>query len=94
MQPAILCYHFTMDCQLGPPVGVREREEIRLEAGKRLLTVGEVAHRLGLSRSFTYELILKGEIPSIKIGRARRVAAGVLEEYVARLAREAEAKEV
>ena len=49
---------------------------------KILLTITEVAHRLGLGRSFVYELVMKGEVPSIKIGRARRVPAAALERFV------------
>jgi excisionase family DNA binding protein len=50
---------------------------------KLLLTIPEVAQRLGMGRTFVYELIMKGEIPSIKLGRARRVPARALEEFVA-----------
>lgn len=50
---------------------------------KLLLTIPEVAHRLGLGRSFTYQLVMSGEIPSIKLGRARRVPVTALEEFIA-----------
>jgi len=52
---------------------------------KLLLTVPECADRLGLGRSFMYELVQKGEIASLKLGRARRVAVTELERYVAKL---------
>ena len=52
---------------------------------KLLLTVPEAADRLGLGRSFMYVLVQRGEIPSLKLGRARRVAVAELENYVARL---------
>jgi len=42
---------------------------------KLLLTVPECADRLGLGRSFMYELVQKGEIASLKLGRARRALA-------------------
>ena len=51
---------------------------------KLLLTVPEVAGRLSLGRSLIYQLVLKGEIPSIKVGRARRIPSKGLEEFVAK----------
>ena len=53
-----------------------------------LLTVSAAAQRLSLARSTVYELVLTGEIESIKIGRSRRVLASALTEYVDRLRRE------
>ena len=55
---------------------------------KLLLTIPEVAHRLGMGRSFVYQLVLSGEIPSIKLGRARRVPAAVIDQFVATLLKE------
>ena len=34
-----------------------------------VLDVPEVARRLGISRSFAYELVAAGEIPSLRLGR-------------------------
>ena len=51
---------------------------------KLLLTVPEVAARLGLGRSLIYQLLMRGEIPSIKVGRARRVPSQGLEKFIAR----------
>lgn len=34
-----------------------------------VLCVPEVARRLGISRSFAYELVSAGEIPSVRLGR-------------------------
>ena len=33
--------------------------------------------------SLVYQLVLKGEIPSIKLGRARRVPAKGLDQFIA-----------
>jgi excisionase family DNA binding protein len=61
---------------------------------KLLLTISEAAFLLGMGRSFVYELVLKGEIPSIKLGRARRVPAAALEQFVAsRLAMDEDGEE-
>src|SRR3989304_1235582 len=49
---------------------------------RRLLTVDEVAERLGLGLTKVYELLGRGEIASVRIGTARRVPASALEAYV------------
>jgi excisionase family DNA binding protein len=48
-----------------------------------LLRIPEAAERLSLSRSATYVLVLTGALPSIRIGRARRVPAAAIEQFVA-----------
>ena len=52
---------------------------------KLLLTIPESADRLGVGRSFMYELVQRGEIASLKLGRARRVPVSELQRYVERL---------
>jgi excisionase family DNA binding protein len=52
------------------------------EQRRLLLTVGEVGTALGLSRGAVYALLLEGHLPSIKIGRSRRVLAADLERWV------------
>lgn len=62
---------------------------------KKLLTVAESATYLGISRSLLYSYVLRGEIPSIKIGRARRIPVTALDEFIAReLADQADATSV
>lgn len=66
-------------------VGVDTTDEVALspqsprsasrELTVQLLTIAEAAERLCLSRSKVYELIADGELPTVRIGRARRVAA-------------------
>ena len=51
-----------------------------------LLTPAEAATALAIGRSFLYELIADGTIPSVKIGRSRRIRRTDLEAYVALLA--------
>jgi excisionase family DNA binding protein len=53
--------------------------------GKLLLTVDEAAHRLGIGRSHAYVYVLRGELPSVKIGRSRRVPVQALQEFIERL---------
>lgn len=50
-----------------------------------LLTPAQVAEALSIGCTKVYELLGTGEIPSVHIGRARRVSKAVLDEYVQRL---------
>ncbi|MGK4579085.1 helix-turn-helix domain-containing protein [Kitasatospora sp. HPMI-4] len=47
-----------------------------------LLTVPEVMARLKISRSTVYDLIRTGRLTSITIGRARRIPARTLTDYI------------
>jgi excisionase family DNA binding protein len=49
---------------------------------KLLLTMPEAAAALGLCRSVVYDLVLTGQIQSLKIGRARRIPVAALEAFV------------
>ncbi|MYU51185.1 MULTISPECIES: excisionase family DNA-binding protein [Streptomyces] len=53
-------------------------------------TTAEVAQMLGYGLSKTKMLVLTGEIRSIKDGRNRRILPRWVDEYIARLARDAE----
>jgi len=48
----------------------------------RLLTIPEVAESLGVHRNTAQRLVASGELPSCKIGRARRVRDDDLRAYV------------
>ena len=52
------------------------------QAPTRLLTVNEVAGQLGISRSKAYQLVSRGEIRSLAIGRNRRISPTALAEFV------------
>ncbi len=65
------------------------REELRAEAEAgprapdRLLSVSEACEALGgLGRSKVYEIIGRGELRSIAIGRRRMIPAGAIAEYI------------
>ncbi len=51
-------------------------------APKLLLTPQEAAATLRMSRSSLYKFLLSGEIPSIKVGRMRRIPLIALREWV------------
>ena len=50
----------------------------------RLVTIMTAADWLGLSRSKLYELLAAGELPTVRIGRSRRIAVADLEAFVDR----------
>jgi excisionase family DNA binding protein len=49
-----------------------------------LLRAGDVSRLLGVGRSTVYELIARGELPAIRIGRLVRVPWPALEEWIVR----------
>ena len=51
----------------------------------KLVTVEEGADMLGLKRSKMYELLMSGEVESLKIGKARRIPVEALDEFIGRL---------
>ncbi len=48
----------------------------------KLLTVPEVATRLAVSKCHVWRLVLRGTIPSLKLGRNRRVTPVDLDKYL------------
>ena len=47
-----------------------------------LLTVDDVAARLRCSLSFAHRLVQRGTLPSVRLGRCRRVPAAALDAFV------------
>ena len=54
-------------------------------AGKRLLSVEEARHALGLGRTKFYDLIKSGELNTVKVGRLRKVTPEAIDGFVASL---------
>jgi excisionase family DNA binding protein len=56
---------------------------VTIPVDKRLVyTVEEAATLLGISRSFAYEAVERGEIPSMRIGRRILVPKAALERFL------------
>jgi excisionase family DNA binding protein len=53
------------------------------ETTKRLLSAEELARELGVGRTTAYSLLWSGAIPSMKLGRLRKVRREDLEAYLA-----------
>jgi len=70
------------------PVGAERVISVTVVADDRvLLTVGEAAHRLGIGRSFMYELIAAGQIETIHIGRLCKISVDAIAAFVERQTR-------
>jgi len=63
---------------------MQPEQEIKGLLPKLLYTIDEAADVLGISRSLMYDLILTGQVPSLKIGRVRRIPVVALESFVER----------
>jgi excisionase family DNA binding protein len=49
-----------------------------------LLTATQAAQRLGCGRTFLYELIARGELTKVSLGRATRIPESSVRDFVAR----------
>jgi excisionase family DNA binding protein len=58
-----------------------------------LLKPEEAARALGLGRSKIYQLLATGALPSLTIGRSRRIHRDALESFIQRLRQESEQAE-
>jgi hypothetical protein len=52
--------------------------------GEKLLKVGDVCDRLGLGKSKVFELLVTGQLESLKIDGARRVTEEQLADFIGR----------
>jgi excisionase family DNA binding protein len=50
---------------------------------KLLLTPAEASKALSINRSTLYALLASGQLPSLTIGRARRISVRALSEWIA-----------
>ena len=53
-----------------------------------MLKPAEVAEAIGISRSKTYELLQRGQIPSVRVGSSVRVPVDALKAWIAKQAAE------
>jgi excisionase family DNA binding protein len=52
------------------------------EETKRLLSADELAQELGVGRTTAYSLLWSGAIPSMKVGRLRKVRREDVEQFI------------
>jgi len=51
---------------------------------KQAVRVPELARRLSISRSFAFQLVSRGEIECVRVGRAILVPVAAIEKFLAR----------
>jgi excisionase family DNA binding protein len=59
----------------------RKQQKLQTDSSV-LLTMAEAAERLRLGKTIIQQLVLRGELRSIKIGAARRIPVKALDEFV------------
>ena len=55
---------------------------IEVPPQRLLLRIPEVAETLGIGRSKIYEIIARGELPTVRVGRAVRISVTTLQKWV------------
>ena len=55
---------------------------LQAEETKRLLSAEDLAQELGVGRTTAYSLLWSGTIPSMKVGRLRKVRREDLDSYI------------
>jgi excisionase family DNA binding protein len=79
--------------QIAHLLGVSEDDLLTLMAARHdtpgdptlvALTVEEAARRIGIGRTKMYEYVSSGEIPSVTIGRLRRIPAEAVRDFLAK----------
>jgi excisionase family DNA binding protein len=68
--------------QAAKRAGSRARGDDPSTPEERLLTAGEVARILHVSRSMVHRLVERGDLPSLRIGFARRFRLRNLQRYI------------
>ena len=79
-ESALLEYEETIREEQAP---VRSRQQQRQEeGGLNLLSIPEVCQELGMGKSWVYQRLRSGEIPSLKLGKIIKVRREDLEGYL------------
>ena len=63
---------------------MNETEAVRPEGERLVWTVEEVGRLLGISRAHAYELVARGELPHLRLGRRVVVPKHAIETLLAR----------
>ena len=68
--------------RMGKSVSEGNHDDQIMPKAEKLLKAKEVAEILQVSRSLAYQMIRRGEIPTIRVGSAVRVQHGDLEKFI------------
>jgi excisionase family DNA binding protein len=66
----------------GVVVSLRDRKEVVVESSRLTLSVPETAALLGISRALAYQLVARGELPSLRLGGRILVPRHALDRLV------------
>jgi excisionase family DNA binding protein len=69
---------------LQPRAPLQVRAPLTPTEVKVLLTIDEAAKAMSVGRTLLYDLLMRKEIASIKVGRVRRVPRAAIDEYIHR----------
>lgn len=64
-----------------------------MEVLPELITIAAAAEKLGVTPTVAYKMAARGDLPTVVIGRVRRVSVRMLEWRIANQIAEAEARE-
>jgi excisionase family DNA binding protein len=67
-------------------VAVNEVQGVQADEGRLVWTVEEAGRMLGISRAHAYELVARGELPHLRLGRRVVVPKQAIELLLARAA--------
>ncbi len=80
-ESALLEYEETIRGEQQAPVRSRQQQQ-QQEGALDLLSIPEVCQELGMGKSWVYQRLRSGEIPSLKLGKIIKVRREDLEEYL------------
>jgi excisionase family DNA binding protein len=63
--------------------GALANPHIETHETEYLMSPEELSHLLGLGRTYTYQLLSTGAIPSVRIGRLRKIRRTDAEKFIA-----------
>jgi excisionase family DNA binding protein len=64
---------------------MKDRSQPEPEPATLLVTIEEAAHRLSIGRSHIYEVMRRGRLRSLRIGRSRRIVERDLDAFIMEL---------
>ncbi len=83
-ESALLEYEETIRGEQAPDPSrqQQQQQQQQQEGGLDLLSIPEVCQGLGMGKSWVYQRLRSGEIPSLKLGKIIKVRREDLEEYL------------
>lgn len=77
-----------IDLQIDPQLlklPIPDSSDVAVDGGQLLYRVSEAAQALRVSRTTMFQLIKRGDLDSVLVGKSRRIPREALDEYIASL---------